>query len=165
MSSSLKIKTIRNIGLNAFANLTKFFLSAIASIILAQNLSASDYGVVGFAMLFINFLSRFSDIGITDAVIRKDKLDDRGLYTGYTTKFFLGIIICAVVFLLAPQAKYFFDNGAIETVIKVLSVSFVISTFGFLPTCLLTRDLNYRKLIIHSYSLQLQMRLFRSSWR
>ena len=148
MSSSLKIKTIRNIGLNAFANLTKFFLSAIASIILAQNLSASDYGVVGFAMLFINFLSRFSDIGITDAVIRKDKLDDRGLDTGYTTKFFLGIIICAVVFLLAPQAKYFFDNGAIETVIKVLSVSFVISTFGFLPTCLLTRDLNYRKLII-----------------
>jgi lipopolysaccharide exporter len=150
--NDLKIKTVKNIGFNAFSNIAKFFLSAGASIILAQKLSPSDYGVVGFAMIFINFLSRFSDLGITDAVIQRNQLDDRGLYTGYTTKFILGIVVFAVMFLLAPLAKLFFDNSAIENVIKVLSISFIISTFGFLPTCLLTRELNYKKLIIPQLS-------------
>ena len=150
--NDLKIKTVKNIGFNALSNIAKFFLSAGASIILAKRLSPSDYGVVGFAMIFINFLSRFSDLGITDAVIQRNQLDDRGLYTGYTTKFILGIVVFAVVFLLAPLAKLFFDNSAIENVIKVLSISFIISTFGFLPTCLLTRELNYKKLIIPQLS-------------
>ncbi|MGO9138324.1 MAG: lipopolysaccharide biosynthesis protein [Syntrophales bacterium] len=148
----LKLKTVKNIGFNAFSNIAKFLLSAGASIILAQRLSPSDYGVVGFAMIFINFLARFSDLGITDAVIQRNQLDDRGLYTGYTTKCILGIAVFALVFLLSPLAKLFFDNSAIENVIKVLSVSFIISTFGFLPTCLLTRELNYKKLIIPQLS-------------
>lgn len=150
--NDLKIKTIKNIGFNAFSNIAKFCLSAGASIILAQRLSPSDYGVVGFAMIFINFLSRFSDLGITDAVIQRNRLDDRGLYTGYTTKFILGIAVFAVVFFLSPLAKLFFDNSAIENVIKVLSISFIITTFGFLPTCLLTRELNYKKLMIPQLS-------------
>lgn len=150
--NDLKIKTVKNIGFNAFSSIAKFILSAGASIILAQRLSPSDYGVVGFAMIFINFLARFSDLGITDAVIQRNQLDDRGLYTGYTTKFILGIAAFAAVFLLSPLAKFFFDNSAVENVIKVLSVSFIISTFGFLPTCLLTRELNYKKLIIPQLS-------------
>ena len=150
--NDLKIKTVKNIGFSAFSNIVKFLLSAGASIILAQRLTSSDYGVVGFAMIFIDFLSRFSDLGISDAVIQRNQLDDRGLYTGYTTKFILGIVAFAVVFLLSPLVKLFFDNSAIENVLKVLSVSFIISTFGFLPTCLLTRELNYKKLIIPQLS-------------
>ncbi len=144
----LKTKTVKNIGFNALANVLKFVLAAVASIILAQRLAPSDYGVVGFAMIFINFLGRFSDLGITDAVIQRNQLDERGLYTGFTTKLILGVSVFAIVFLLSPLAKLFFDNSAIEYVIKVLSVSFIISSFGFLPTCLLTRELNYKRLII-----------------
>src|SRR3989338_9817209 len=106
--NDLKIKTVKNIGFSAFSNIVKFLLSAVASIILAQILSPSDYGVVGFAMIFINFLARFSDLGISDAVIQRNQLDDRGLYTGYTTKFILGIVAFAVVFLLSPLVKLFF---------------------------------------------------------
>jgi len=149
---SLKIKTVKNIGFNAFANVAKFILSAGASIILAQKLSSSDYGVVGFAMIFINFLARFSDLGVTDAVIQRSKLDELGLYTGYTTKFVLGIVVFTVMFLLAPLTTLFFDNSAIENVIRVLSVTFIITTVGFLPVCLLTRELNYKKLIIPQLS-------------
>jgi O-antigen/teichoic acid export membrane protein len=145
---NLKVKTVKNIGFNAFANIAKFVLAGIASIILAQNLSASDYGIVGFATIFINFLARFSDLGISEAVIQKKQLDDRGLYTGYTTKFIMGITIFSAAFFLSPVAKLFFDHASISLVIKVLSLNFIISTFSFLPVCLLKRELNYRKLII-----------------
>lgn len=150
--ADLKLITVKNIGFNAFSNIAQFFLSAVAGIILAQRLSPSDYGVVGFAMIFINLLARFSDLGITDAVIQRNQLDDRGLYTGFTTKFILGIAVFAIGFVISPLTKLFFDHSAIENVIKVLSISFIISTFGFLPTCLLNRDLNYKKLIIPQLS-------------
>src|SRR3989338_4509519 len=108
--NDLKIKTVKNIGFSAFSNIVKFLLSAVASIILAQTLSPSDYGVVGFAMIFINFLARFSDLGITDAVIQRNQFNDRGLYTGYTTKFILGIAVFVIVVLVSPLTKLFFDN-------------------------------------------------------
>jgi O-antigen/teichoic acid export membrane protein len=56
------------------------------------------------------------------------------------------------MFLFAPLTKLFFDNSAIENVTKALSVTFIITSFGFLPTCLLTRELNYKKLIIPQVS-------------
>lgn len=146
--NNLKTKTLKNIGFNAFSNATKFVLTAGAGIILAQRLSPSDYGIVGFAMIFINFLSGFSDLGISAAVIQRDKLEDLGLYTGFVTKFILGLAVFGFVIVLSPYAKLLFNNSDIENVMKVLSINFIINTFGFLPTCLLTRDLNYKKLII-----------------
>lgn len=150
--NDLKTKTLRNIGFSAFSNIARFLLSAGASVILAQRLSPSDYGVVGFAMIFTTFLARFSDLGMSDAVIQRHRLDEQELYTGYTAKFILGVAVFAAIILLSPLTKHFFDNSAIEMVINVLSVGFIISTFGFLPTCLLTRDLNYKQLLIPQLS-------------
>lgn len=148
MPENLKAKTFVNIGYTAVAKVFAFIVSSAASIILARNLSSSDYGIVGFATIFIGFLSQFSDLGIGSAVIQKDNLDETGLYTGFTIKLILGTIICVLAFVLSPMAKLFFDNDAVGVVIKVLSFNFLLNSFVFLPNSLLTRELNYRKLSI-----------------
>jgi len=146
--NSLKIKTIVNIGYVAVARVANLAFSGAASIILAQNLSSSDYGIVGFATIFIGFLAQFSDLGINSAVIQKSDLDERGLYTGFTIKFFIGNIIFGFAFFLSPVTKVFFDNDAVEMVMIVLSLNFLLNTFSFLPNCLLVRDLNYKKIFL-----------------
>jgi lipopolysaccharide exporter len=148
MDNDLSAKTLKNIGFNASARVAMLLLSAAASVILARNLSASDYGIVGFAMIFIGFLTEFSDLGISSAVIQKSQLDEKGLYTGFTIRGALGIAIFAICFLFAPLAKLFCDNEAVVVVIRVLSLNFLIGSFTFLPSSLLTRALNYRKLVV-----------------
>lgn len=148
MSASLKFKTVENIGYNTLAKFLVFILQAITSVILTRSLLSSDYGVVGFAMVFISFLSQFADLGMNSAVIQKAKLDDRGLYTGFTIKVALGILMFAVSFLISPLAKSFFDSEAVVNVIRILALNFVISSFSFLPNSVLVRELNYRRLFV-----------------
>lgn len=148
MPENLKAKTVVNIGYTGVARVLTFAVSAAASIILAQNLSPIDYGIVGFATIFIGFLSQFSDLGIGSAVIQKANLDEKGLYTGFTIRLILGTIIFALAIVLSPLAKIFFDNNAVVVVIQVLAINFLLTSFVFLPTSLLQRDLNYRKLSI-----------------
>lgn len=146
MSSSLKIKTVQNVSYNAAAKITTLLFSSAANIILAQYLLPYDYGIIGFAMVFINFLTQFSDIGINSAVIQKSELDEETLYTAFSLKSIIGVLLFISTFLFAPLAKIFLKDEAIERVIQILLFNFIIITFTFLPTIILSRELNYKKL-------------------
>ncbi|HRS79623.1 MAG TPA: lipopolysaccharide biosynthesis protein [Spirochaetota bacterium] len=148
MHKSLKLQAISGIGYNTLAKIIIFILSTVSSVILARNLTAGDYGIIGFGMIFINFLMQFSDLGISSAVIQKHELNDDALYTGFTLKCILGVAAFSLAFFLSPLSRYFFDNPAISDVIKILSLNFILSSFAFIPTCLLTRNLDYKKMVI-----------------
>jgi O-antigen/teichoic acid export membrane protein len=148
MTTRLKLRTFENIGYSAFARAVTFAFQAVSYMVLARNLTADDYGVLGFATIFITFLAQFSDLGISSAVIQRVELDESALYTGFTIKAILGVVAFAISFLLAPLSKLFFDSSAVANVLRVLSLGFILNTFGFLPTALLTRELNYKKLFV-----------------
>ncbi len=148
MSDSLKRVTIRNIGYNSVAKVIQLVVMAAANIILTRTLAPSDYGIVGFALIFITFLTQFSDLGIGSAAIQKKELTERELSTAFTLKFVIGLVIFVLASLAAPLAVRFFDNPAIVNVIRVLAFSFVLNTFWFLPNVLLTRALEYKKIAL-----------------
>jgi PST family polysaccharide transporter len=50
--------------------------------------------------------------------------------------------------LIAPFARHLFDHPAIGNVIRILASTFLVSTVGFLPQIMLTREMNYRALVI-----------------
>jgi lipopolysaccharide exporter len=150
MTGALKRKTATNIAYNATSKLTTFAFQAVASVILTRTLSAADYGVVGFAWIFINFLAQFNDLGINNAVIQARELDDDALFTAFTMKTLLAFLVCGAAAAAAPLAVRFLDNAAIVPVIRVLSLNFLIAAWGFVPTVLLLRDLDYRRLAISS---------------
>jgi len=150
MSESLKLKTFSNVSYNSVAKLSTLFFQAIANIILTRTLTAGDYGIVGFATILTTFLGQFSDMGIGSALIHRPYLDDKALYTGFTVKFFLGIIICLAAWVAAPLAITLFDNPAVVDVIRMLSLIFIINSFMFLPNLLLTKELNYKKISLYN---------------
>jgi lipopolysaccharide exporter len=148
MSDSLKIKTISGIGYNTAARGITFVLQAVASIVLARNLVSDDYGIVGFAMIFISFMDQFTDFGISSAVIQKQDIKEKELYTGFTLKFMFGFVVFGLSLALAPLAAIYFDNENVVSVIQLLALNFLISSMSFLPNALLTRRLDYKKLAL-----------------
>jgi len=147
MNSSYKLKTFENVGYNALGKIIQLFFQSAANIILARNLVSSDYGIAGFAMIVVGFVAQFGDMGISTAAVQVKKLDEEGLYTGFTIKAALGLVVCAAALVLAPLAGLFFDRAGIVNVVKLLSLNFVINSFAFLPNITLIRELNYRKLL------------------
>ena len=143
-----KAKTFRNVIYTSLTKGATVTCQIVASLVVARNLTPSDYGVVGFAFIIIGFLSRFSDLGLGSAVIRRPRLDPSNLWTAFTLKIILSTGAFVIAFLIAPFAHHFFEHPATGNVIRLLALNFLVSTIGFLPQATLEREMNYRALVI-----------------
>ncbi len=143
-----KAKTFRNIIYTSLTKGATVSCQLLASFVIARNLTPSDYGVVGFAFIIIGFLSRFCDMGVDTAVIRRPQINNRNLWTAFTLKIILSTAAFIIAFAIAPLAHHFFEHPATTDVIRFLALNFLVTTIGFLPQITLTREMNYRALVL-----------------
>jgi len=143
-----KAKTFRNVIYTCLTKGATLVCIAVTSSVVARNLSPSDYGVVGFAGIIIGFLARFSDVSLDTAAIRRPTLDQQSLQTAFTLKIMLSTAAFGAAFLVAPFAHHLFEHPATGNVIRILALNFLVSTFGFMSLVLLTREQNYRALVM-----------------
>jgi lipopolysaccharide exporter len=143
-----KAKTFRNVLYSSLTKGATLVCIALTTSVVARNLGPSDYGVVGFAGIIIAFLAQFSDVGVGSAAIRRPTLDQSSLRTAFTLKIILSCGAFAAAFLIAPFAHHFFEHPATGNVIRVLALDFLVSTIGFMSMVTLTREQNFRALII-----------------
>jgi lipopolysaccharide exporter len=143
-----KAKTFRNIIYTLLAKGITLVCVALTTTVVARNLSASDYGLVGFATIIIAFLFQFSEIGLIHAAVRRPVLQARSLQTAFTLKIILGSGAFIAALLIAPFARHFLDHPATGDVVRILALNFLVSTIGFVPRIVLTREMNYRALMI-----------------
>lgn len=148
MPQTIRNKTIANISYSAIGRIVSFAFQAVTNIVLSRELGASDYGIVGFAMIFINFLRGFGDLGINNAAIQRKEMDERSLGTAFTLKFVLGIVTYFLAFVIAGFAPNFFNNPSIVIVIRLLALNIMINTFVFVPGVILARSLNFKYISI-----------------
>jgi len=134
-----------------YASCTKgltLLCTAITTLVVARNLSASDYGLVGFATIIIGFLLQFTDMGLQRAAIRRPALEAGSLQTAFTLKAVLSVMAFGIAMLIAPFGRHFLDHPATGNVIRILALNFLLSTIGFAPRVSLSREMNYRALMM-----------------
>jgi lipopolysaccharide exporter len=138
--------TLANIGYNSIAKVVTMTVAVTTSAILARNLGANDYGVVGIAMMVIGFLGRFSDIGMTAALVQRRSIEERVLETAQALNLILAAALFGCALIAAPLTVIIFKNHAVPQVVGVLACSLLISAIGFLPSALLTREMRFAAL-------------------
>jgi lipopolysaccharide exporter len=143
-----KTKTFKNLIYTVLNKGAVLICIAVTSSVVARNLSPSDYGVLGFAAIVMNFLLHFSDVGTFNGAIRRPSLDRKSLTTAFTLKFILSLGAFAACFAIAPFAHFFLNHPATGNVVRVLSFNFLITTIGFMPQVELTREQNFKALTI-----------------
>lgn len=143
-----KTETFRNLLYSAFTKGLTVLCWGLTSLVVARNLSPSDYGVVRFVSTIILFTGRFSDMGLSGAVIRRREMPPDSLGTVLTLKIILSFSAFAIALLIAPFARLVFSHPATGNLIRIAALSFLFSTVGFIPQILLTRQMNYRALVI-----------------
>ena len=145
---SLKEQTVKNLSIVGSLQIVNKIVSTITGIILARLLMPSDFGVVAIGMLLFSFMNQFGNMGIGTAVIyRKDKVET-SLSTGFVMRFFLGLFLFIVVFFVAPFWARFYNNLAITNVTRIIALSMIVTSLGFVPSTRLTKELRFTKLAI-----------------
>lgn len=135
-----------SIGYNSIAKCLVMLVQLWTSAILARNLNSADYGVVGIAMVIIGFFNRFSDMGVQAALIRRPDLDESFIRTARALNLYIAVALFILAVCFAPISAYIFRNSSVPPVVMALSITFLISTLGFLPCALLTREMRFAEL-------------------
>jgi len=152
---SLDTATISQRAVSGVLALTlrKFALKTVSylgSIFLARLLIPEIFGIFAIVSFVINFFAFFSDVGLGAALIqKKDKITNKDLSVTFTFQQLLVLIIVLAIFLLAPAISYKYHlNSQGVWLLRIFSISLFLTSLKTIPSILLERKLEFKKLII-----------------
>lgn len=146
---SLAKKTANAIAWVTLITIISKILGFVTQIVLAKLLAPADFGLLAIGLLAINSMGIFRDLGFGATLIYKKDDSD---HTAANTAFILLPLVASILFLIAyfsaPYIAVFFDNSAVEPIVQVLALTFVISSFGTVPSMLLEKELEFKKKVV-----------------
>jgi O-antigen/teichoic acid export membrane protein len=145
---TLRKDVTRGVFWVAIAQATNQFIAFVVQIILARILVPADFGLVALAYLALNSLNLFAELGFGSALIyRKDRVREAS-YTAFIMVVAAGLALSLIGVAGAPLASAFFREPRLTAVLRVLSATIFIGSFGQVPISLLTKDMDFRKRFI-----------------
>ena len=117
----------------------------VVSIVLARILAPEVYGSIALVTVFTTVLNVFVDSGMGNALIQKKDADD----LDFSTVFFFNITAClllyALMFLAAPFIADFYHMPELTWVIRVLSLTIVISGLKNVQQAYVSRTMQFKR--------------------
>lgn len=150
---------VRGLGRSSIANvlwngatfgLSKFVVM-ITTIILARLLLPEDFGLLAIGLVVIGYLDFINDFGIAAAVIQHDGDADETGSTAFWINLGLGAALAVVGYLAAPLLASFFSEPRATDLIRVLSLSFPITSIGSIHEARLKRDLRFSRRVVPEF--------------
>lgn len=142
---SLKTKTITNLAWKFAERVGAQGVSFVVSIVLARILAPEDYGVIALIMVFTALLDVFIDSGLGNALIQKKNADD----LDFSTVFLFNLAMCTCLYLgmffAAPWIADFYAKPEIVPVIRVLSLTLLISGFRIVQQAYVSKHLVFKR--------------------
>ena len=146
-AGGLKRQVASGIFWVALAQIISRGLAYATTLILAKLLLPAAFGLVGTAMLAINALALFQDLGFESALIYRRKDVETASHTAFWTVIVMSIAITALTIGFAPLIASFFRQPEVTPILQVLALTVLITSFGRVPLVLLSRDLDFRRRI------------------
>jgi len=140
---SIAKEAIKGVKWASVSQLGRQIIQYTTTVILAALLTPSDFGLMAMAIVIVGFLEIFKDLGTAAAIIQNQNLSDESLSSIFWVNVGFGALVAFIVFLAAPLGAEFYNNSKIEDILKVLSISFIWSSFGIVQKKLLEKELKF----------------------
>lgn len=117
----------------------------IVSIVLARLLEPNVYGIVALVTVFTTIMQVFVDSGMGNALIQKKDADD----LDFSSVFFFNISMCSLLYLImffaAPFIAGFYKMPELTPVVRVLSLTLVLSGVKNVQQAYVSRTMQFKK--------------------
>lgn len=117
----------------------------IVSVVLARILAPEDYGQIALITVFTTIMQVFVDSGLGTALIQKKDADDLDFSSVFYFNFALCLILYAVMFVAAPFIAGFYDDNTLIPIIRVISLTIVISGVKGIQQSYVSRNMLFKK--------------------
>lgn len=119
-------------------------ISFIVQIILARILLPDDFGLIGIITVFIALSASMIDCGFASALIREKETTQEDCSTMFYFNLFSSVVLYVVIFFFAPLIAQYFEEPRIVWLLRILSFTLIINSFGIIQRALLTKNINFK---------------------
>lgn len=117
----------------------------IVSIVLARLLLPEDYGTIALVTVFTTIMQVFVDSGLGTALIQKKDADDLDFSSVFYFNFVVCIILYLIMFFSAPLIASFYDILELTPVVRVISLTIVISGVKGVQQSYVSRNMLFKR--------------------
>lgn len=140
-----KKEVISNLVWRFFERCGAQIVTLIVSVVLARILSPKDYGVIALVTVFTSILQVFVDSGLGTSLIQKKDADDLDFSSVFYFNFIVCIALYIVMFFCAPLIAHFYEDDTLVSIIRVLSLTIIISGIKGIQQAYVSRNLIFKK--------------------
>lgn len=122
-------------------------VGAAAALLLSYLLRPEDYGLLSMLALFVALATGLMDSGVREALIRRKHLSERLLNTAFWASLAMGGLAAVLLWMLAPPIARFYDQPALESLIRSVTGVLLISALQVAPGARLANTMNFKALM------------------
>jgi PST family polysaccharide transporter len=123
----------------------KRVLTLAGVMLLARVLPPRDFGLLGFAMVYLTFVEVIGDFGAGAALVYWPTRREDAAQTSFIVNVIAGVFWTLVSFALAPYIARFFHEPAGTLVLRALCITTLIKCLGNTHDALAQKDLRFRE--------------------
>lgn len=120
-------------------------LYLITTMILARFISPSDFGKVGVLSIIFVVANVLMDAGLGGSLVKEKELKSTDCSTIFVFNLIVSHILYLILFFSSDVIESFFDIKDLSIVVKLLSLVFVINSWGLVPASIMTRNLQFKE--------------------
>lgn len=129
----------------AFFNAIQFFIHFGSSIILARILFPEDFGLMGIAMIVVQFSRRMANFGFMMALVQRHDINEHHKNTVFTVNLALMSLITLSIVAASGLLADFFNDQRVQLILAVISFDFVLKGILAVPRALLRREMKFKQ--------------------
>ena len=117
----------------------------IVSVVLARILAPEDYGKIALITVFTTIMQVFVDSGLGTALIQKKDADDLDFSSVFYFNFIVCLVLYSFMFMAAPYIAGFYDDNSLTPIIRVISLTIVISGVKGIQQSYVSRNMLFKR--------------------
>ena len=145
MSETIKKKAILGVAWSAIEKFSRQGLMALFSVIIARQLSPSDYGLVAMLNIFSAVSQLFVDSGFMEALIRKQDRTETDFSTTFWFNIGVALLVYITLFLFSQLIAKFYGEPLLGELFPWMALVFVINAFRTVQQAKLNIATDFRR--------------------
>ncbi len=144
MADNLQHKTIHALSWSFVEVIAQRGVQFVIGIVLARLLFPEQFGLIGMLTIFMAIAQTFLDSGFGAALIQKREVTQTDTCSIFYFNILVGLAAAGLLCLVAPWVADFYKQPILTPLMRALSLTIVINSFGLIQSTILTRQINFK---------------------
>jgi teichuronic acid exporter len=144
MADDLQQKTIHALSWSFLETVAQRGVQFVIGIVLARLLFPEQFGLIGMLTLFIAVAQTFLDSGFGAALIQKREATQTDICSIFYFNILVGLAAAGLLCFVAPWIAAFYRQPILTSLMRALSLTIVINSFGLIQDTILTKQINFK---------------------